>query len=55
DEVQSWKDRDGTYPLPDQKILRLIDDAYDLVGRVDVRREAEGKLDLDLPETEIDI
>lgn len=53
--MQSWKDRDGEHPLPHSGILRLVDDAYDLVGRVDVRREAEGKLDLEIPETQIEV
>lgn len=55
DEVQSWRNRDGEHPEPHADILRLIDDAYELCAIVDKRRDEEGRIDFEIPETQIDI
>ena len=55
DEVQSWRNRDGEYQEPRADILRLVDDAYELCAIVDKRRDEEGRIDFEIPETEIDI
>ncbi len=55
DEVQSWKDRDGTHPLPHPEILRLVDEAFELARIVDVRRDAEGRIDFEIPETKVEL
>lgn len=55
EEVQSWKDRDGRHPLPHGEILRLVDDAFELAGIVDMRRDAEGRIDFEIPETNVEL
>lgn len=55
EEVQSWKDRDGRHPLPHPEILRLVDDAFELAAIVDARRDAEGRIDFEIPETRIEL
>ena len=55
DEVQSWHERDGKVPLPHEDILRLVDDAFELAALVDARRDEEGRIDFEIPETKIEI
>jgi ribonuclease R len=53
DEVQSWQDADGAYPLPEPNVLELVRSLFDLVRGIDTRREAEGRIDFEIPELKV--